>query len=115
MFARAGIGISGIATAVAATQRLLGPVRDAGIPVVYLKMEHAPDLSDVGPPDGPHWGKHRPLGVGERVIAPDGSESRILIRDTWNTEILAELAPEAGDVVVSKHRYMGFRARGLHR
>lgn len=32
----------------------------------------------------------------------------MLIRDTWNTEILPELEPRAGDIVVSKHRYSGF-------
>ena len=42
------------------------------------------------------------------IRAPDGSESRILIRDTWNTAILPELAPGAGDVVLYKHRYSGF-------
>lgn len=50
--------------------------------------------------------KHGP--VGERIAAPDGSEGRILIRETWNTRILSELAPEPGDIVVSKHRFGGF-------
>jgi ureidoacrylate peracid hydrolase len=36
------------------------------------------------------------------------SESRILSRNTWNTEILPELAPETGDFVMYKHRYSGF-------
>ena len=31
-----------------------------------------------------------------------------MIRDTWNTAILPELAPGAGDVVLYKHRYSGF-------
>ncbi|MEX0801569.1 MAG: cysteine hydrolase [Dehalococcoidia bacterium] len=108
MFERAGIDISAIAAAAAATQPVLRAAREAAIPVVYLKMEHAPDLSDVGPADGPHWIKHLPLGVGDRVVAPDGSESRILVRDTWNTEILGEVTPEPGDAIVSKHRYSGF-------
>jgi len=108
MFERAGIDISGIAAAAVATQPVLRAAREAGIPVVYLKMEHAPDLSDVGPADGPHWIKHLPLGVGDHVFAPNGSASRILVRDTWNTEILDELAPERGDWIVSKHRYNGF-------
>ena len=108
MFERAGIDINGIAAAAVATQPVLRAAREAGIPVVYLKMEHAPDLSDVGPADGPHWIKHLPLGVGDHVVAPDGSASRILVRDTWNTEILDELAPERGDRIVSKHRYNGF-------
>ena len=108
MFERAGIDISGIAAAAAATRPVLRAARAAGIPVVYLKMQHAPDLSDVGPTDGPHWIKHLPLGVGDDVAAPDGSASRILVRDTWNTRILDALTPEPGDHIVSKHRYSGF-------
>jgi ureidoacrylate peracid hydrolase len=108
MFDRAGIDIGGIAAAAEATRPVLSAARELGIPVVYLKMEHAPDLSDAGPDDGPHWIKHSPLRVGEQVIAADGSESRILVRDTRNTAILEELAPQPGDPVVSKHRYSGF-------
>jgi ureidoacrylate peracid hydrolase len=108
MFERAGIDIGGIEAAAAATRPVLKAAREAGIPVVYVKMEHAPDLSDVGPADGPHWIKHIPARLGDNVIAPDGSESRILVRDTWNTEILGELAPEPGEPIVSKHRYSGF-------
>ena len=108
MFDRAGIDISGIAAAADATRSLLEAARAAGLPVVYVTMEHAPDLSDVGPADGPHWIKHSRLHVGDRVSAPDGSEGRILIRNTWNTQILDRLAPEPGDAIVPKHRYSGF-------
>ena len=41
-------------------------------------------------------------------MAPDGRPSRILVRDTWNTDIIDELAPEPGDLVVYKNRYSGF-------
>jgi nicotinamidase-related amidase len=34
--------------------------------------------------------------------------SRTLVRGTWGTEILPELAPKDGDIVVAKHRYSGF-------
>ena len=108
MFDNAGIDIRGIVAATRTTRPVLAAARAAGIPVVYLNMQHAPDLSDAGPPEGPHRVKHRPLALGDTVAAPDGSRSRILIRDTWNTENVLELAPQAGDVVVSKHRYSGF-------
>lgn len=108
MFARAGIDISGIRTAVAPTARVLAAARQAGLKVVYLKMGFRPDLSDAGAPDAPNWLKHVRLRVGETVTAPDGSDSRILIRDTWNTDILPELTPEPGDIVLYKHRYSGF-------
>jgi ureidoacrylate peracid hydrolase len=51
---------------------------------------------------------HLRFGVGQTVRAPDGRESRILIRDTWNTDIVPELKPQADDVVIYKHRFSGF-------
>ena len=44
MFDSAGIDISGITAAAAATGTVIAAARDAGIPVVYLKMEHPADL-----------------------------------------------------------------------
>jgi ureidoacrylate peracid hydrolase len=108
MFDRAGIDISGIQAAAHATRPVLDRARAAGIPIVYLVMEHEPDLSDAGPVDGPHWIKHGPLSIGETMTAPDGTKGRVLVRDTWNTTIVPELSPEPGDVIVSKHRYSGF-------
>lgn len=109
MFARAGIDRSGIRAAVAPTARVLAAARQAGMPVVYLKMGFAEDLSDAGGPEAPNRVRHLVAwGVGQRVIAPDGGESRVLIQDTWNTDILPELAPQPGDRIVDKHRFSGF-------
>jgi ureidoacrylate peracid hydrolase len=108
MFHRAGIDISMIQRAVAPTGHVLDAARRSGIPVVYLKMAFKPDLSDAGPVDSPNHSRHRLLGVGAAVRAPNGKPSRVLIRDTWNTDILAELAPGTDDIVLYKHRFSGF-------
>ncbi|MCA1707025.1 MAG: cysteine hydrolase [Actinobacteria bacterium] len=108
MFDRAGIPISGIRSVVAPTARVLAAARAAGMQVVYLTMQFEPDLSDAGGPNAPNLAIHRRLGLGDPVAAPHGREGRILVRDTWNTEILSELAPEEGDIVVPKHRFSGF-------
>lgn len=31
-----------------------------------------------------------------------------MIRDTWNTDVIEELRPQLGDVVLYKHRFSGF-------
>lgn len=108
MFDRAGIDISGIQRVVAPTARALALARKAGIKVVYLKMAYRPDLSDLGAPDSVNRMRHVQMGVGKMVHAPDGRESRILVRDTWNSDILAELAPEPADTVIYKSRFSGF-------
>jgi ureidoacrylate peracid hydrolase len=108
MFHRAGIDISMIQRAVEPTRKVLVAAREIGIPVIYLKMGFNADLSDAGPVDSPNFVRHERLGVGSMVLAPDGRESRILVRDTWNTDIVSGLAPEPQDVVLYKHRFSGF-------
>jgi ureidoacrylate peracid hydrolase len=108
MFSRAGIDISGIQAAVAPTARVLDAARRANLKIVYLKMGYRPDLSDLGAPDAVNRARHMRLNVGTVVTAPDGTPSRILVRDTWNTDILPELTPQAGDEVLYKTRFSGF-------
>jgi ureidoacrylate peracid hydrolase len=108
MFDRAGIDISGIQKAVGPTVKVLAAARKMGMKIVYLKMGYKPDLSDLGAPNSVNRVRHLAAGVGEKVTAPDGNESRILIRDTWNTDIVTELEPQAGDDVVYKTRFSGF-------
>jgi ureidoacrylate peracid hydrolase len=109
MFGCAGINVADIRATIEPTRRVLASARQAGIRVVvYLKMAFRSDLSDAGAPQSPNWLKHLPLKAGEHITAPDGSPSRVLIRDTWNTDIVAELTPAPGDAVVYKHRYSGF-------
>jgi ureidoacrylate peracid hydrolase len=87
---------------------VLSTARKAGIKIVYLKMGFRTDLSDLGSNESPNRVRHLHFGVGQPSRAPDGREGRFLIRDTWNTDIIAELRPEAGDVVLYKHRFSGF-------
>lgn len=108
MFERAGIDISGIRAIVPTIQAVLAVARDAGLPIVYLKMGFSADLADAGYPTSPTWIKHLPLGAGNPVESPDGEPSRILVRDCWNTEIVPELSPMDGDAVIYKTRYSGF-------
>jgi ureidoacrylate peracid hydrolase len=108
MFQRAGIDISMIQRAVPPTAATLSAARNLGIKVVYLKMAFRPDLSDAGLPESPNRRRHLLFGVGQVVRSPTGAASRILIRDTWNTDILPQLTPQAGDTVVYKHRFSGF-------
>ncbi len=108
MFERAGIDISGIRRAIAPTAKAIAAARESGIPIIYVKMGFLPDLSDAGPADGPNRVKHVRVHAGKTVQAPDGRESRILIRDTWNTDIVDELAPHPNDIVMYKHRFSAF-------
>jgi len=109
MFDRAGIDISGIQRAVGPTARVLAAARRMGIKIVYLKMGYRSDLADLGAPDAKNRVLHlQRLGVGQTVKVPGGQEYRVLIRDTWGTDIVNELTPQAEDIVMYKHRFSGF-------
>ncbi len=113
MFDRAGIDISIIKRAIAPTAAVLDAARKNGVPVIYLKMQHRPDMADMGREDSPHRIKHGFFGVGENNVAPDGSPNRVLIDGYWGTEIVQELSPQPEDLIVPKHRYSGFFETGL--
>ena len=104
----AGIDISGIRAAIGPIAKVLLSARQANVKIIYLKMGFRSDLSDLGTPDSPNRVRHLQFGVGKSIHAPDGRESRILIRDTWDSDIVEELKPQADDLVIYKHRYSGF-------
>jgi ureidoacrylate peracid hydrolase len=108
MFGVNGLPLDGIASVVEPTSRVLHAARAVGIPVVYLAMQFSPDLSDVGPENSASRKRHLGWGVGQPVTGTDGAEGRILVSGMWNTQIIDELAPEPGDIVIPKHRYSGF-------
>jgi len=108
MFDRAGVDISGAEKAIRPTEKVLATARQTGMKIIYLKMGYRDDLSDLGASDSVNRTRHLRFGVGQKIRAPDGRESRILIRDTWDTDIVSELKPQPNDVVLYKTRFSGF-------
>ena len=108
MFDRAGADISGAQKAIAPTAKVVAAARQARLKIIYLKMGYRADLSDLGAPDSVNRTRHLKFGVGQKIRAPDGQESRILIRDTWDTDIVPGLKPQDSDIVIYKTRFSGF-------
>lgn len=109
MFDRAGINIKMIQRAVNPTAKVLEAARKAGIKIIYLKMGYQEDLSDLGVEGSPNRERHLQfMHVGDTIINPDGRKSRILVRDHWGTEIIDELKPKGGDIIIYKTRFSGF-------
>ena len=109
MFDRAGIDISMIQKVINPTSNVLAAARRAGIKIIYLKMGYHEDLSDIGSEESPNRVRHLQfMHVGDTIIAPNGSKNRILIRDSWGTDIVPELKPQTNDIVIYKTRFSGF-------
>lgn len=108
MMDRAGIDISMIQKVIKPTAKVLATARKAGLKIIYLKMGFKGDMSDLGSEESPNRVRHLLVHVGDTVNAPNGSKSRILIRDNWGTDIIPELKPQTGDIIVYKTRFSGF-------
>jgi ureidoacrylate peracid hydrolase len=106
MFDRAGVDISVIQKVIDPIAKVLATARKAGMKIIYLKFAFKEDLSDVGNEE--FRVQHHLARVGDTVNAPNGTKSRILVRNTWNTDIVSELKPQTGDLVLYKTRYSGF-------
>jgi ureidoacrylate peracid hydrolase len=113
MFDRGGVDISGVHAIIRPTSRMLAAARHAGWPVVYLRMGFPPEMLPfvkdiVRDFQAPPYAKRAIASIGDPVTAPDGSASHVMIDDTWNTAIVDELAPQPGELVITKPRHSGF-------
>lgn len=105
MFDLAGFDISGAAPVIETHRRLLPAARRAGVPIVYLQMTYAPDLSNGGGPTSPNYQKE--LGLRMMRSRPELA-GKLLVENTWDWQVVDALTPEKGDIVVRKSRYSGF-------
>ena len=106
----AGVDISGAAAVVRSIAGILDAARAAGMPVVYLQTGYKPDLSNGGGAESPNPRKETALCL---MRARPELKGQLLVEGTWDFQIVDELAPQAGDVVVLKTRYSGFANTGL--
>ncbi|MBI3434765.1 MAG: isochorismatase family protein [Proteobacteria bacterium] len=105
MFDLAGRDISGAAPAIAVVQALTAASRAAGVQVIFLQMTYQPDLGDAGGPNSPNY--HKELGVIMMRQRPD-LRGKLLVKNTWDWQIVDALTPQARDIVITKSRYSGF-------
>jgi len=77
-------------------ERLLAAARRAGMLIVHTREGHLPDLSDCPPSK---LARSRKQGAG---IGDEGPMGRILIRGEHGHEIVPELAPCPGEIVIDK-------------
>ena len=85
---------------------VLAAARAAGMPVIHTREGHLPDLSDC-PPAKLQRGK-----PSQRIGDP-GPHGRILIRGEYGHDIVDELAPIAGELVIDKPGKGAFYATEL--
>lgn len=90
-----GNDVSLLRKAVAPCQRVLAAARQSGIAIIHTREGHRADMADAHP--------HKVLrGEPATRIGAPGPMGRILIRGEPGHEIIDELAPLPGEVVIDK-------------
>ncbi|KAJ9144664.1 Amidase signature enzyme [Pleurostoma richardsiae] len=99
---------------VPATRRVLDVFRSVGNHVFHTREGHQPDLADlpaskklrqISAPNG-----HHTMGIGDQ-----GPMGRLLVRGEYGHDIVDELTPWPGEVVIDKPGKGSFWGTGLHR
>jgi len=85
--------------AIPGSGRLIGAAREVGVPVIYLTYVYRPDYRDGG--------------VLIQEINPAFKDVGYVTDGSWDAEIVDELKPQDGDIIVKKSRYSGFHATRL--
>ncbi len=105
--ATAGLDVTRLASVVGSIGKLLAAARAAGMLVVYTREGHLPDLSDC-PPE-----KLRRSCMAGAEIGSVGPLGRLLIRGEYGQDIIDELRPLPGELVIDKPGKGAFYATPL--
>jgi biuret amidohydrolase len=100
-------GLDWVKPIIAPARRLLEGARRAGHLVVHTREGYAPDLSDCSPAK-----RLRSRNAGSE-IGTQGPMGRLLIRGEYGHDIIDELAPVAGEIVIDKASYGAFCGTNL--
>jgi|LSQX01.1.fsa_nt_gb ureidoacrylate peracid hydrolase len=90
---------------IAANKTVIEAARSAGVKVIYIRMGFRPDFSNAGGVESPTYWKE--VGMVLMRSNPEWMGKFVTV-GTWDWQIVDDLAPQDGDIIINKHRYSGF-------
>lgn len=90
-------------------KRITSIARAKGFKVIHIAHQYSPDLHDSGGPSSPNWHKRMLTSYHKHPEWRD----KLQFRGTWGADIVDELKPQDGDILVSKPRYSAFFGTNL--
>jgi ureidoacrylate peracid hydrolase len=106
----AGVDITEAPRVIRTIRSVLEAARQNAVAVVYLRMAYKPDMSDSGGPNSPNF--HKELAMTLMSSRPE-LKGKVLTEGTWDAEIVDDLVPQLGDLIITKTRYSGFAGTSL--
>jgi ureidoacrylate peracid hydrolase len=102
---KAGFDISSTGRVIAQTAKAIIAARAVGIPIVFFQNGWDKEYTEAGGPGSPNWYKSNALKTMRKQPELMGT---LLAKGTWDYELVDELKPLEGDIIIPKTRYSGF-------
>ncbi|MFT2089465.1 pyrimidine utilization protein B [Paraglaciecola sp. 2405UD69-4] len=102
---KAGFDISSTGPVIAQTAKAIAAARKANMPIVFFQNGWDNKYAEAGGPGSPNWYKSNALKTMRKNPELMGT---LLAKGTWDYELVDELTPQEGDIVIPKTRYSGF-------
>ena len=116
----AGFDVSATAPVIANIKRAINAARAAGIKVIFFQNGWDNQYVEAGGQGSPNWHKSNALKTMRKRPELMG---KLLAKGDWDYDLVDELQPQPGDIVLPKPRYSGFfntqldsllRSYGIH-
>ncbi len=98
-------------------QKIIEPIkkiteiaRGKKLKIIFTAFCYSADLRESGGPTSPNW--HKDIGVRLYREHPEWQD-KLLFRGTWGAEIIEQLKPQEGDILVEKSRPSAFFGTNL--
>lgn len=116
----AGFDVSATGPVIANIKRAIAAARAAGIKVIFFQNGWDDQYVEAGGPGSPNYHKSNALKTMRKQPELMG---KLLAKGDWDYQLVDELQPQPGDIVLPKPRYSGFfntqldsllRSYGIH-